>query len=169
MGAFIAGYESIEKDLIGIILVWTNNFSQSAQNIYIGILNKEKKLTPFDVNVYFAGLGLIATIVYNFGITNDYEQLQEYWMKPDGELFAKMVLFSGLMGIIITLSILVLISIGGPLMVNTVGILKDVALTYAGFIFFDDQKVTPMVITGLGISFAAATFSLVTKYQESMQ
>ena len=106
--------------------------------MFIAKLNKEKKLTSFDINFFFACLGLTLTLIYNCVITDEYKQLFDYYGKENGDLFLKMVLFSGSMGIVITLSILVVVAIGGPILVNIVGIIKDVALTYAGFILFDD-------------------------------
>ena len=47
---------------------------------------------------------------------------------------------------------------------NVAGTLKDVGLTYVGFLFFDDIKPTISVITGLGISFTGALSILGLKY-----
>ena len=59
------------------------------------------------------------------------------------------------------------VTTGGPLAINIAGILKDGVLTYAGFLFFDDIKATPSVLTGLGISFAGALSYLALKYKQS--
>jgi len=75
-----------------------------------------------------------------------------------------MMLISGGSGIIITLSILCVVQVGGPILVNVTGIVKDVVLTYLGFMFFDDIQPTTMVLTGLAVSFAGATLALVDKY-----
>eukprot|EP00353_Schmidingerella_taraikaensis_P005157 CAMPEP_0185585438 /NCGR_PEP_ID=MMETSP0434-20130131/38703_1 /TAXON_ID=626734 ORGANISM="Favella taraikaensis, Strain Fe Narragansett Bay" /NCGR_SAMPLE_ID=MMETSP0434 /ASSEMBLY_ACC=CAM_ASM_000379 /LENGTH=54 /DNA_ID=CAMNT_0028205765 /DNA_START=894 /DNA_END=1055 /DNA_ORIENTATION=+ len=45
-------------------------------------------------------------------------------------------------------------------MINIVGTLKDVLLTYTGFVFLGEPKCTPVVLAGLGISFAGAAYSL---------
>jgi len=50
--------------------------------------------------------------------------------------------------------------VGGPIMINIVGTLKDVLLTYTGFVFLGEPKCTPVVLAGLGISFAGAAYSL---------
>jgi len=49
---------------------------------------------------------------------------------------------SGAAGIILTLSVLSVCATGGPIMVNVTGTIKDVFLTYVGFAFFNDTKVT---------------------------
>ena len=71
-GAVAAGWEKMETDILGFFLVWLNNFSQAIQNVYIAKLNKEKKLSAFDINFFFACCGLVLTIIYNFIITADY-------------------------------------------------------------------------------------------------
>ena len=48
-------------------------------------------------------------------------------------------------------------------MVNVVGTIKDVLLTYAGFAFFDDSNCSQLVLLGLAVSFAGAGFSLKSK------
>ena len=85
-GAFIAGYETIEKDLAGFILVWANNFLQSFQNIYFKNLEQRRVITSFgkqikflihimshnDLNLfvlemsfYFGFVSLVLSMVYN--------------------------------------------------------------------------------------------------------
>jgi hypothetical protein len=46
------------------------------------------------------------------------------------------ILISGSFGIMITMTSLLTVTICGPLAVNISGTMKDVALTYAGFVFF---------------------------------
>lgn len=47
-----------------------------------------------------------------------------------------MITLSGVMGIIITLGVLVVCTTCNPIAINITGILKDVLLTYLGFVFF---------------------------------
>jgi hypothetical protein len=79
------------------------------------------------------------------------------------------------MGIIITLGILLVTTTSGSIAVNITGTLKDVVLTYAGFIFFQDAQASVLVIAGLIFSFVGAGYyglnmylkSSVTKGQDS--
>ena len=48
---------------------------------------------------------------------------------------------------------------------NITGILKDVFLTYAGFIFFDDVQPTPYILIGLGLSFIGAIKCVHSKHK----
>mgnify|MGYP000748917462 CR=1 FL=1 len=115
-------------------------------------------------------MGLVLSTIYVCVVTDEYTQLVHYASLPEGgPTFVAMTLFSGSMGIIITLSVLVVIVVGGPIMVNVTGTMKDGLLTYAGFVFFDDSKVSPMVLLGLGLSFAGATFTLINKYKQVKQ
>ena len=69
-------------------------------------------------------------------------------------------------GIMITISILMVITICGAIGPNLCGVIKDVGLTYAGFILFNDASMTPSVAIGLSLSFAGATYFLWDKYME---
>ena len=62
--------------------------------------------------------------------------------------------------------IAVTVAIAGPLALNITGIIKDVFLTYAGFIFFDDVKPTWPVLIGLGLSFAGAIMCIDAKMKD---
>ena len=66
---------------------------------------------------------------------------------------------------ILSLSIAVTAAIAGPLALNITGIMKDVFLTYAGFIFFDDVEPTPYILVGLGLSFCGAIKCVHSKHK----
>ena len=70
-------------------------------------------------------------------------------------------------GALFSFSIAGTVAVAGPLALNVTGVIKDVFLTYAGFIFFDDTKVTSFVLIGLGVSFMGAIQTIVHKYQVS--
>ena len=59
-------------------------------------------------------------------------------------------------GIMITIASLLTVTTCGPSGLNISGTLKDVVLTYLGFILFDDVKPTSMILTGLAMSLAGA-------------
>ena len=97
------------------------------------------------------------TLVYCCILTDDYTQLIEKSRDPEnGNLFMLLTSISGVFGIVITLSVLCVVATGGPIAVNITGTFKDVFLTYVGFTFFDDQKFSPLVAIGLGLSFIGA-------------
>ena len=72
------------------------------------------------------------------------------------------------MGVVITLSVLCVVNVGGPIAVNVSGIIKDVFLTYVGFIFFDDQEFNSYVAFGLALSFVGAINWVYFKFKEDM-
>ena len=75
------------------------------------------------------------------------------------------ITISGCFGILISLSSLLMTTVCGPLALNVVGTLKDVLLTYAGFIIFGGIKATPQVILGLALSFIGASYLVYYKHQ----
>ena len=48
-------------------------------------------------------------------------------------------------------------------MINIIGTMKDVLLTYAGFAVFQDTQYSPTVLAGLAISFAGSCYAIHTK------
>lgn len=63
----------------------------------------------------------------------------------------------------LTLALLSLVMVGGPIQVNIVASLKDILLTYAGFAFFNDSECTTLMLSGLAISFVGVCYALQTK------
>lgn len=109
-------------------------------------------------------MGFAMTALYNFGITNDYTQILD--VIDDTTFQAALFLFS-VVGALLSFSIACTVAIGGPLALNITGIIKDVFLTYAGFIFFEDTECTLFVMSGLAISFAGAIKTIIHKLQSS--
>ena len=122
-------------------------------------------LHVLEINFFFALIGLIVTAVYNFWLTENHSQLAALMSdEENGSLFLSMVSISAICGVGLTLSMLSLVMLGGPIMINIVGALKDVVLTYAGFVYMGNTtECTTLVIIGLAISFAGAGFSLRSK------
>ena len=57
-GALVAGYETLDSAWFGYALVWGNNFTQAIQNVTVAKLNSDKKISAFEINFYFACVGL---------------------------------------------------------------------------------------------------------------
>ena len=78
-----------------------------------------------------------------------------------------MVFVFSIIGALLSFSIAITVAIGGPLALNVTGIMKDVFLTYAGFIFFDDTEPTAYVLIGLTLSFVGAIKTIHSKFKAS--
>lgn len=63
------------------------------------------------------------------------------------------------------MSALLCVTINGPISMNITGIFKDVGLTFAGFLFFSDAKLTPTNAFGMGLSLVGAVYFCIKKYQ----
>lgn len=93
--------------------------------------------------------------------------LQEVFMIKDFDLrvrFIASLLLSGVMGIMITCSALMVVTLCNPVANNITGNLKDVILTYIGFIFFDDAILSSSVAIGLMFSFLGAAYYVFNAY-----
>ena len=71
----------------------------------------------------------------------------------------------------LSLANLSVVVVGGPMLVNICGNLKDFVLTYIGFVLFTDDsnttKCTTLVLIGLSVSFLGAIYTLITKFKNS--
>jgi len=77
------------------------------------------------------------------------------------------IMISGSFGILITMTALLCVTINGPISMNITGIFKDVFLTYAGFFFFSDTKVTTSGLIGMSLSLFGAVYFCYSKYRDS--
>ena len=157
LGAIIAGHDSLDANALGYALVWGNNLAQSFQNVLVSKFNADGKITPFEINFFFALIGLPITLFLTV-MLGEFGKLFEVFFDPDTRGLALCVLMSGCFGILITITTVLVSAVCGPVANNVSGTLKDIGLTYAGFVFFDDIKVTKSVLAGLGLSFAGAVF-----------
>jgi hypothetical protein len=138
LGAIIAGYDSFDSNMLGYLLIWGNNFSQAIYNVFTAKFNENKTLTAFEINFFFASIGLPLSLyltIYQGDIMTLYEV---FFTNNLSSNLAPLVMLSGSFGICITITSLLTVTICGPLAINIAGTIKDVALTYAGFLFFDD-------------------------------
>ena len=98
-------------------------------------------------------------------------------MTSDGEQnemgysFATSLLLCGFIANCLSLANLSVVVVGGPMLVNICGSLKDFVLTYVGFVLFKDDsnttKCTTLVLIGLSVSFLGAIYTLITKFKNS--
>ena len=58
VGALIAGYETFDSNAMGYILIMGNNFSSAFANVVTAVYNEKKVVQAFDLNFYFALIGL---------------------------------------------------------------------------------------------------------------
>ena len=129
------------------------------------------KLTRFNVeteiNFYFGCMGLFLLVIYNFAVTDNYMQLIQLVMDPvQGQAAIAWLVTSGILSVTITLSMLSVIILAGPIIVNVIGNIKDIVLTYLGFALFNDQELTMVVALGLAVSFCGASHTLITKFKQ---
>jgi hypothetical protein len=167
-GALIAGYETFDDDMWGYLLITCNNFASALVNVVASVYNEKKIVQAFDLNFYFAliGLPLAFCITYH---TGEFIQLQDiFFGDQDGKAadydMVSYILISGSFGILITMTALLCVTINGPISMNITGIFKDVGLTYAGFLFFKDTKVTPSNFLGMSLSMFGASYYCWVKF-----
>lgn len=58
LGALVAGYETFDSDMWGYFLIICNNFSSALANVVTSAYNEKKVVQAFDLNFYFALIGL---------------------------------------------------------------------------------------------------------------
>lgn len=58
IGALVAGYETLNDDMWGYVLIMCNNFASALVNVVASVYNEKKVVQAFDLNFYFALIGL---------------------------------------------------------------------------------------------------------------
>ena len=54
----VAGYETLNDDMMGYVLIMCNNFATAIVNVVASKYNDKKMVNAFDLNFYFALIGL---------------------------------------------------------------------------------------------------------------
>jgi hypothetical protein len=113
-GALLAGYESFDDNAFGYLLIWGNNFAQSIYNVVASIFNEDKKITSFEINFYFAliGLPLMGYLTVSSG---EIVKLQDALFGGQDSTQTFLIFFSGISGILITMSSILTVTLCGPI------------------------------------------------------
>ena len=74
-GAILASVDNFQQDYLGFVLTWANNFSNSLQRQ--SFTEKLKQVTAFEINLYFALVGLLFSVIYNIFGSNNFQQLMD--------------------------------------------------------------------------------------------
>ena len=75
VGAGVASYDKFDLEAFGLMCTWLFSFSQSVQSLYIAKRNWNNVISPFEINFFFAFVGLIVTLIYNILLSDNYEEL----------------------------------------------------------------------------------------------
>ena len=70
-GSAVAGAESLSTDAYGFAFVWLYNISQSGFDVVTEKLNKDKRITPFEINLAFCILSLIVTSIWTIFVSGE--------------------------------------------------------------------------------------------------
>lgn len=163
----MAGYDTLDADWVGYILIWFNNFFGAFYNVIMVKMNQDKKISIFAISFFFGAVG--APLCFALSMyQNDLGSLAEVFVfrgKSSMEL-AILILVSGIFGVIIQFFHTVATTTIGPFTTNICGALKDVILTFVGFFFFKDVVATHDVILGLIISFTGSAYYIYQNYLE---
>jgi hypothetical protein len=171
-GSVVAGADSFTTDATGFAFVWFYNISQSLFDVVTEKLNKDKKITPFEINLSFCLLSIILTSFWTIFISGEISLIRKTLYSDNGQInsnFVIYMLFNCFGGIMYTVSRLLAVSIGGAIACNITGVLKDVFLTYIGFIAFNTKAPSDQVLVGLAFSFGGAIFYTGCKIKASLE
>ena len=161
-GALISGYETINANLFGVCIVWMNNFSTSMFDVSCEKFNNRKQVTVFELNLCFSIIAGIFTLIYTTIFTDEIFLITD-GVSRDGLIFCVKLIGSGMCGFGLTIFRLITLNLGGSNACNITAIVKDVLLTFVGFIAFANVHVSATVLSGLAISFAGVCFQLIMK------
>ena len=136
----------------------------------MGKSNWSSIISPFEINFFFAIVGLMTSFAYNFFLSDNYVEMKELAASTEAnpdELLMPLMALTGVLTVVLTISILAVVMLAGPTMVNIIGTMKDVILTYLALFYFiapDQTECCDVVfLVGLGISFIGAADSIKTQ------
>lgn len=171
-GGLIASHDALDGTYWEYALVFVSCFTTSGISIVTELYNDRKIVNIFDINFYFALIGLPVCFAFTWsnGEFNDLYSIltggQFKGTTPDSSMMTYIIV-SGFCGIMINMFTLLCVTVNGPISTNITGIFKDVGLTVVGFIFFSDAKATWAILLGISLSFIGATYYVWNKYQAS--
>ena len=68
---------------------------------------------------------------------------------------------------IFTLTMLIVVRVSGPLMINITGTTRDIILTYLGYVLFDGSVATATSLIGMAFGFAGAIHHMHYKFSNA--
>eukprot|EP00347_Sterkiella_histriomuscorum_P021363 403334245 len=171
LGAVVAGVDTFNRDWFGYMLIWMNNLSQSVTNVYFGIVNKDKRVSAFEINFFYAWVGLPLLTFYTIYTGEIYEFTTVMASEGAGiedmnhklNFFLLLVL-SGSLGIVITMSTILVVTLCSPFMMNVNGNMKNAVSSVLGFMMFDEQIPSFNVVSGIIIGFAGSCLYAFDEY-----
>ena len=99
--------------------------------------NSNNYVTPFEVNFFFALVGLTTSAIYNFLLTENYAELAALLADPTiSQKLLPMLTASAILNSVLSISFLSLVMIGGPMAVQFISTAKEALLTYEGMVLF---------------------------------
>lgn len=169
-GGLIATDDALDGSVWEYVLVFVSCFTTSLISIVTEMYNDRKIVNIFDINFYFALLGLPVcfAVTYTAGEFADLQSIVtagKFHGKAIDSSMTYYIIVSGFCGILINMFTLLCVTVNGPISSNITGIFKDVGLTVLGFAFFKDAKATPQILLGISLSFIGATYYVWIKYQ----
>ncbi|TNV87703.1 hypothetical protein FGO68_gene4669 [Halteria grandinella] len=122
-GALVAGYEHLTTEWFSYGLVFMNNLTTSIYTVVANRVNKNKRIGAFEINYFFALCGFLVTLglVLNSDAIDELISLtkiedQVYQMQFIGSL-----VLSGVLGIFITCSSLMVLTMASPVALTITG------------------------------------------------
>ena len=118
-----------------------------------------------EFNIYNAFVCLPLIIIAGY-CTDQFRMIYIFFYSFEmTKLFCFNLIMSSILGVFITIGIQLVVFYCGPLATISL-IFKDFFLTIAGFLLFNDAKVTTMAIIGCKVSFSGAMYFAYRKYKE---
>lgn len=160
LGTIVAGWETLNDDLVGYAITMFNNILSAAGSIRQKQFSDTYKPSTFGL-VYInaciaAPLTLMGALLWN-----EFPRFFAF-SGLDNPAFWFGFIVSSLMGILLTYSSLLCTTYNSPLATSVTGNVKDIATTAIGWMAFKGFKATVASVSGLMISFIGAfTYSYV--------
>lgn len=163
LGALVAGFNDLYFDAMGYIVVIMNNCATAGYLVFTKKIKDELNafgLIYYNTMISFPLMLVICIALNEFDYVYNFENLHE-------PFFQISFCAGGLLAFTVNLTTAWCTQVNSPLTTSVVGQTKNVVLTAAGAILFDDFKPNLWIVSGITISICGSTFYAWIKLQAS--
>jgi hypothetical protein len=166
VAALIAGWDSLNSDLLGYFMATLNNIFTAGSSIAQKRFSEQVKLSSFGQLYCSASLSapLVAALMLVSGEV-PYVLEFPYWSHPG---FLAGFIVSSVLGLAIAYTAMLCVTYNSPLAMSITGNIKDLATTTLGWALFGDFIATAKSVGGLMLSFSGAGLYSYVSLQKAM-
>ena len=165
IGSVLSGLTDMEFSLVGYVWMAGNCASQACYVLYMKRAQKETKLSEWGQAYYnnLLSIGVLGAMAY---VNGEFSSMWDFPALTD-PLFVLTVVFSGLIGTGLSLSVFWVVKVTSPTSYSMIGSLNKIPITVVS-VFLFHTILTWQSTVSLGVGLASGVIYTYAKYQEQV-